>query len=139
MQWGGAHSRAPLPPTQPRGGTHLLGFKHKPDLDRWREGGGSATVRDRITAFNSLSELTTGKSVVVTSWGREDATFHNPATATDREAVDFRVRHYGPLQRRRLYRAAVRAGIPIVLIGGGTPNAHWHCGDLATLVYERRD
>ena len=96
-------------------------------------------MRDRITAFNCLSELTTGKSAVVTSWPRADQTFHNPATADDREAVDFRVRHYGPLQRRRLYRAAVRAGIPIVLIAGGTPNAHWHCGDLATLVFERVD
>jgi len=32
---------------------------------------------------------------------------------------------------RRLERAAVQAGIPVVVVYPGKGNEHWNCGDLA--------
>ena len=116
----------------------MLTFKHRADLNRWRQGAGSQRVRDRISLFNAISEVETGKSAVVTSWARTDRSFHNPDNATDRECVDFRVRHYTPQQRAQVQIRAVEAGLPLVFIhdDDNPAAAHFHCGDLATLATE---
>jgi hypothetical protein len=129
----------------------VLTFKHKSDWQRWRDGFGhsptaapvhSLPARDWITRFNAISELW-GKSAVVTSWFRYDNTAHNGG-----EAVDFRVHHYDPDELRDIAATAVDKGIPVVLIQPGddrsgphgrSPSAHFHCGEIATLAYERDD
>jgi hypothetical protein len=110
----------------------MLIFKHNADRLRYRADYTVAGIYETIALFNSLSENLTGKSAVVTSWHRNDNTAHNGGFA-----VDFRIHHYGPLQRRRLERAAIRHGIPIIQVKKGTPSHHWHCGPVATLAYER--
>jgi len=111
-----------------------LTFKNKDDRERWRAGLGPPEVRSWITQFNALSELHTGKSAVVTSWFRTDGTFH-----VNGHAVDFRRLsaankshpRYSERDVRVLERAAVRHGIPVVVVSRGKDNEHWHCGDLA--------
>jgi hypothetical protein len=120
----------------------MLTFKHNADRLRYRSvfvTGMDGGVQEFTTGayyhiglFNALSENLTGKSAVVTSWHRDDHTAHNGGNA-----VDFRIHHYGPLETRRLERAAIRHGIPIIQVKKGTPSHHWHCGPVATLAYER--
>ncbi len=126
----------------------MLTFKHEADRIRWRASFGR-TARNLddvwqwvpncdqvrclawISLFHALSVNLTGRSAVVTSWWREDETGHYLG-----EAVDFRIRGYSRIGRRRLERAALRHGLPIVRVSVGTPSEHWHCGHLATLASE---
>ena len=117
----------------------MLGFKHKSDLLIWRSGfgnlyaiDGSIECRRWIRDFNALSEAFTGKSALVTSWHRDDATAHNGG-----HAADFRVRHYNGGEIEILLKTATQAGIPVIFLYEGNPNAHLHCGEVATKVYER--
>jgi hypothetical protein len=114
-------------------GATVLTFKEYSDLVKWRANlGGDDQVRKWISMFHALSVIHTGQPAVVTSWYRDDGTAHKHGNA-----VDFRVRHYSSSQLRRLMRLAINAGIPVVLVRERTPSAHLHCGDLATLKYER--
>jgi hypothetical protein len=88
--------------------------------------------RSWIRDFNALSEAITGKSAIVTSWHRDDATAHNGGNA-----ADFRTRHYTGRELKDLVTAATAQGIPVIKLYMGTPNQHLHCGELATLVYEQ--
>ena len=115
----------------------MLSFKEIRDLVAWRNGEGTQHVRAWITHFNSICEQQTGKPAVVTSWYREDGTFHQ-----DGNAVDFRrlsganEQHpqYTQEDVEKIEAAAVAAGIPIVVVYRGTPREHWHCGDIAVKV-----
>jgi len=111
-----------------------LTFKNKVDWERWRAGWGSQQVRSWITLFNALSECYTGKSAVVTSWWRGDKSFHQSGLAVDFRRLSAANRNHPQYTERDvtvLERAAVRQGIPVVVVSRGKDNEHWHCGDLA--------
>jgi len=119
----------------------MLTFKEGADLKLWRATFGrihsDRTAEQRqaiswVTLFNSMSVQLTSKSAVVTSWHRYDDTAHYGG-----EAVDFRTRHYSRREKSRLQRACIKAGIPLIIVAEGTPNEHWHCGQVATLASER--
>jgi hypothetical protein len=110
----------------------MLGFKEESDLHAWRTGVGNAKVRHWISLFNSISEVVCGKSCVVTSWFREDNTFHK-----DGMAVDFRTRIYSNRQLSKILNRCVNAGMPVSSLYRNTDNQHIHCGDLMTLKIAR--
>lgn len=110
----------------------MLTFKKASDLKIWRSSlGDDVESRHWITLFHALSSWFTGKPAVVTSWYRDDNTGHRGG-----RCVDFRVRHYEDGELAVVMEAAIQAGIPVVMLREGTPHAHLHCGDLATLVSE---
>jgi|TARA_Y100000310_G_scaffold138879_1_gene138035 hypothetical protein len=110
----------------------ILTFKEYEDWVRWRAGEGPQKVRDWITMFNCLSLVHTDKSATVTSWFRTDKTFHKEGYA-----VDFRMHYYTDEEVRPMTAAAVAAGIPVTIRNRGSRSQHWHCGELATLSWER--
>ena len=84
-----------------------------------------------------MSEALTGKSAVVTSWARNDGTFHNPTHPGKRPlAIDFRTRDYTDDELISLLECATSAGLPCVSLYRGEDRQHIHCGDIATLAYE---
>lgn len=121
----------------------MLTFKNRDDLVVWRSGMGpnrrqywtrwEQQTRDRISLFNALSELLTGKSAVVTSWHRKDDTAHYGGAA-----ADFRSKHYDDDELRAVLGAATAAGLPCIALYRGKPHEHIHCGELATLATEGR-
>jgi hypothetical protein len=116
----------------------VLGFKHLSDRDKWRSGAGPIEARRRISLFNAISEAVTGKSAMVTSWHRDDTTWHNPDKCGDMviQCCDFRTRIYDDDQLVGLLHACTEAGLPVVSLYRGKPNQHIHLGDIMTLVYE---
>jgi hypothetical protein len=105
----------------------MLKFKVDSDLALWRSGAGPLVQRTWISQFNALSEAYAGKSAVVTSWFRDDISFHKNGFA-----VDFRTRIYSDEELNTLLEGASSLGIPVVSLYRGKPNQHIHCGDLMT-------
>ena len=116
----------------------MLTFKQKSDRDTWRRGEGSNASRERISLYNAISEAVTGKSAVVTSWYRNDNTWHNPENCEPSvvPCADFRTRIYDDDELKAVLSACIAAGLPAVSLYRGEPHQHIHCGDIMTLAYE---
>ena len=112
-------------------------FKETGDRGMWTRGMGPQQTRTWISQVNAISKSVTGKSCVVTSWYRDDQSFH-----ADGRAVDFRrcseanevYPQYTEQQAQEIERRAEAAGVPMIVVARGGPAEHWHCGDVWTGV-----
>jgi hypothetical protein len=79
----------------------------------------NADARRWIMHFNALSELVTGKSAVVTSWYRNDATAHRHGSAVDFRRLSGANKNFPKYTKKNveeLEQEAIRIGIPLVVI-----------------------
>lgn len=112
----------------------ILEFKYKKDLTMWRNGFGPEHVRKWITLANAISASMFDVACVVTSWFRNDDTFHRNGYAFDLRTRVFKDDDDVEYFIRTLVHVH---GIPAVWLNKGTPNSHIHVGDLATLKFHK--
>jgi hypothetical protein len=115
----------------------MLRFKSREDLFIWNTGDGHRKAIEWIATFNAISWHLAEREAVVTSWYRQDGTFH-----ANGSAVDFRRMSEANLSDPAPYKAeqcrwieamALSHGLPIVVIGAGEAWEHWHVGPLHLL------
>ena len=117
----------------------MLRFKKKSDKKRWLQFRDSGTSGDkaceRITLLNAVSMKVAGRGIVVTSWRRDDSTFHSTGEAFDArrlsEANRVDPHPYTQEQVEEIEERGLALGIPIVVIAPGKKSEHWHIGPVS--------
>lgn len=109
-------------------------FKNPQDEIRFQNHDGPDEVIKWIVDLNDISYSITGRGIVVTSWFRDDNTYHNGGHAVDirrlSQANASDPQPYTQAQVNEIEQRALALGIPIHPEKVGTSEDHFHVGPI---------
>ena len=114
--------------------TQNIIFKSGDDLAKFKSNDGPLHVIDWILELNEIQMDVAGFPITITSWFRQDNSFHNEGHAVDiRRLSTANANSPNPLTAPQVHEIEQRArarGIPISVQSRGLPSDHFHIGPI---------
>jgi hypothetical protein len=133
----------PIQSNRYKPGSPVPVFKEYGDLIQWRKGAIVNPLRTYLSLMNAHAVQEYGRPIRITALYKPGP-FHETFEAGDVSANSAGDRgFFGDASWDETTAAAFQAAIisdykiPMILVHGGTPSAHWHVGPVATLIYQR--